>query len=107
MTAAEWIAAVPAEVPERLVARVREVLAAHPSWRALAASESLVSVADELLRTVLIDGEGDGAPRDRALDLLAADACVTWAFEAAADQPGSLGAHASATMEQLAAVVIS
>jgi hypothetical protein len=29
---------------------------------------------------------------------LAADACVTWAFEAVADQPGSLVAHATATM---------
>ena len=107
MTAAEWMAGVPAEVPERLVARVREVLDAHSSWGGLPAAESLVFVADELLRTVLADGEGDGAPRDRALDLLAADACVTWAFEAAADQPGALGAHASATMERLAAAVIS
>ncbi len=107
MTAAEWMARVPAEVPERLLARVREVLGAHSSWAGLPASESLVFVADELLRTVLADGAGDGAPRDRALDLLAADACVTWALEAAADQPGSLGAHASKTMQRLAAVVIS
>lgn len=107
MTAAELMAAVPVEVPERLVARVQEVLAAHPQWQLLPAADSLVSVADELLRGVLAQREGNGSPRDQALDLLAADACVTWAFEAAADQPGSLGAHASATMERLAAAVIS
>ena len=107
MTAAELIAAVPVEVPARIVARVREVLAAHSHWQGLPAAESLVSVADELLRGVLAQREGNGAPRDQALDLLAADACVTWAFEAAAGQPGSLGAHASATMERLAAAVVS
>ena len=55
---------------------------------------ALVEAADVLLRSVL--DEGEGAPRERALDLLAADACVTWAFEAAWDDPGSLGAHAAA-----------
>jgi hypothetical protein len=107
VTSAELIAAVPVEVPERIVARVREVLAAHPQWQVLPAAESLVNVADELLRGVLAQRDGNGSPRDQALDLLAADACVTWAFEAAADQPGSLGAHASATMERFAAVVVS
>ena len=98
MTAAELIAAVPAKVPERIVARVREILDSHPHWQVLPAAKSLVNVADELLRGVLAEPERNGSPRDQALDLLAADACVTWAFEVAAEQPGSLGAHASATL---------
>lgn len=104
MTAAEWIAAARPEAPERLVARVREVLDAHPEWAKAPVAETLVEAAEALLGTVLQDG--DGPARDRALDLLAADACVTWAFEAAADDPASLGAHAKATMERLAKVVV-
>jgi hypothetical protein len=38
------------------------------------------------------------------LDLLAADACVTWAFEAASDAPTSLGARAEAAMQRIAEV---
>jgi len=105
MTAAEWIAAARPEAPEGLIARVQAVLGANPAWEKVPVAEALVESADALLRTVL--AEGDGAPRDRALDLLAADACVTWAFEAAADDPGSLGAHATATMERLAKVVVA
>lgn len=104
MSAAEWIAAARPEAPERLVARVREVLDAHPEWAKAPVAETLVEAADALLETVLQESEGPA--RDRALDLLAADACVTWAFEAAADDPASLGAHAKATMERLAKAVV-
>ena len=105
MTTAEWIAAARPEAPERLLARVCEVLDAHPQWEKAPVAEALVEAADALLRTVL--NESEGAPRDRALDLLAADACVTWAFEAAADAPASLGAHAAAAMERLAKAVVA
>ena len=105
MSAAAWIAAAKPEAPERLVARVREVLDAHPAWSKAPVAEALVEAAEVLLREVL--REGDGPARDRALDLLAADACVTWAFEAAADDPAALGAHAKATMERLAHVVLA
>jgi hypothetical protein len=104
VSAAEWIAAAKPEAPERLVERVLEVLNAHPEWAKAPVAESLVEAADALLETVLQDAGGPA--RDRALDLLAADACVTWAFEAAADDPASLGAHAKATMERLAKAVV-
>lgn len=103
MNAAAWIEAASPDAPERLVARVQDVLRAHPAWASLPVPEALVEAADALLDLVLADGEG--APRDRALDLLAADACVTWAFEAAADDPAALGARARATMERLAQAV--
>lgn len=94
-----WIAHARPDAPERLVARVREVLATNPK----AKSEALLDAADALLRLVL--REGDELARERALDLLAADACVTWAFEAAADDPGTLSERARATMERLQQVV--
>jgi hypothetical protein len=105
VSTAVWIAAAKPEAPERLVARVREVLDAHPEWGKAPVAEALVEAAEVLLREVLREGEGPA--RDRALDLLAADACVTWAFEAAADDPASLGAHAKATMERLAHAVLA
>jgi hypothetical protein len=57
------------------------------------------------LALVIAPREGDA--RAAALDLLAADACVTWALEAAADEPGTLAQRAEDAMRritQLAAV---
>jgi hypothetical protein len=53
---------------------------------------------ERLLGAVMADSE---AKREVALDLLAADACVTWAFEAAAAEPGSLPTRAEKAMEQI------
>jgi len=103
VNAGDWIAQAQPEAPERLVARVREVLATNPKAKQLGVAEALLDAADALLRLVL--REGDEPARERALDLLAADACVTWAFEAAADDPGTLGERARATMQRLQEVV--
>ena len=99
----EWISLAQPEAPERLVARVREVLATNPKAKQLGVADALLDAADALLRLAL--REGDDPARERALDLLAADACVTWAFEAAADDPGTLSARARATMQRLQQVV--
>ena len=103
MKAGVWIAQAQPEAPERLVARVREVLATNPKAKQLGVAEALLDAADALLRLVLRDG--DDPARERALDLLAADACVTWAFEAAADDPETLSARARETMQRLQQVV--
>ena len=103
MKVGEWIAQAQPEAPERLVARVREVLATNPRAKQLSVSEALLDAADALLRLVLRDG--DEPARERALDLLAADACVTWALEVAADDPGTLSERARATMQRLQQVV--
>lgn len=103
MRAAEWIAQAQPEAPERLVARVREVLEMNPKAKELEVADALLDAADALLKLVL--REGGETARERALDLLAADACVTWAFEVAADDPGTLGARARASMQRLEQVV--
>jgi hypothetical protein len=102
--AGDWIAQAQPEAPERLVTRVREVLATNPKAKQSGVAEALLDAADVLLRLVL--REGDELARERALDLLAADACVTWAFEAAADDPGTLSARAQETMQRLQQVVV-
>ena len=85
------------------MARVREVLATNPKAQQLEVGDALLDAADELLRLVLRDGEEPA--RERALDLLAADACVTWAFEAAAEDPETLSSRAHETMQRLQRVV--
>jgi hypothetical protein len=52
-----------------------------------AAADALLDVADAVMRDVLVAG---CLTRERALDLLAVDALVTYAFEAAADDPARL-----------------
>jgi hypothetical protein len=48
--------------------------------------------------------EGGAVARANALDLLAADACVTWAFEVAADVPATIAAHAERATQGIAAI---
>jgi len=103
MTGPEWIAAHGASAPPALVARVRDVLVAHSEWKALSAADALLNAGELLVRTVL--GSGADESRAVALDLLAADACVTWAFEAAADEPASLPVRAEAAMQRIAKVM--
>lgn len=101
--AGAWISRAQPEAPERIVARVREVLTTNPKAQQLDVGDALLDAADELLRLVLRGGEEPA--RERALDLLAADACVTWAFEAAAEDPGTISERARATMQRLQRVV--
>lgn len=54
---------------------------------------------ERLLEAVLT---GDARSRGTALDLLAADALVTHAFECAADDPDALPAMAEAAMRRIA-----
>jgi hypothetical protein len=102
VTHAQWIATRTPTPSPRLVERVVEVLETKPALARAERAEALVAVAEILLGSVLT--ERAGGARDAALDLLAADACVTWAFEAAADDPGTLGARAEDAMRRMAAV---
>ena len=90
-----WIAARATDVPLALVERVQALVPAADG----APVDRLLAVASDLLRTTVQQGEGEGA-RAVALDLLAADACVTWAFEAVTD-PAALPAIADAAMRRI------
>lgn len=87
-----WIADRAHEVPPALRDRVQDLL---PDADGVPV-ERLLESAITLLRTTVQQGEGEGA-RAVALDLLTADACVTWAFEAITD-PTTLPAVADAAM---------
>lgn len=101
MTVGEWLASRTPPPPPALSARMCAALGdslALPSTQVteacLAAGER---VASELLQNNL-------TTRDSALDLLAADALVTYAFEAAADAPDAVAARATDAMRRIAAL---
>ncbi len=103
MTFSAWLATASPTSPPRLVAHVEAVVRAHPVPPDTPVDAALVGAAERLLASVI--GEGGGAARERAVDLLAADACVTWAFEASADDVGTLPRKAHAVIAQLAQAV--
>jgi hypothetical protein len=100
--AGEWIAAHAEQPP--LVLRERLDVILHSDAAAAGASipDALLDSGVHLLSEILRHGS---AQRDAALDLLTADALVTYAFEAAADDPASLDARAAAAMRQISLVV--
>lgn len=102
MTADEWLAARTPRPPAALAERMRAVLAA-PAGAAPTehAPEAYVAAAEALLSSLLRDGCG---ARASALDLLVADALVTYAFEAAGDEPARLAERAAAAMSRIAAL---
>ncbi len=97
---AEWLRSRLPEAPAALAMRIGELLAAHGEWDALPRAEAFIAASEELLRRVL---RGNAMARACAVDLLAADACVTYAFEAAADeQPHLIGERAAWAMGRIA-----
>jgi hypothetical protein len=100
MNAARWIAARAEQPPVRLRARLDEVTGQQPVE--VAAADALARAGHDLLAAQLAAG---ATARDAALDLLTADALVTYAFEAAADDPATLDARAATTMRMIAALV--
>jgi hypothetical protein len=98
---AEWVASRDPEAPAALTLCARELLEAHPEWEQLSRVDALIEASEVLLRRVL---EGGAVPRANALHLLAADACVTWAFEAAADDPAGIAGRAERATMGIAAI---
>lgn len=104
MTHAEWVISRAPEAPPALVARLTSLLEAHPEWRELPRADAFLQASAVLARRVLA---ADVTKRENALDLLTADACVTFAFEAAADEPATLAGRASFLQQQIASLVTS
>lgn len=99
MTVTAWLDARRPAPPTALADRVRELVASAPGDdEPVAACLRAAELA--LVRLVR---EGD-AGRAQALDLLAIDALVTYAFEGAADQPETIAPRADAAMAALSRV---
>lgn len=101
MTIAEWLDARTPAPPPRLARRLRAALAPVMGREVRELPEAAVAAAEAILRA-LLDGGCTG--RAQALDLLTADALVTYAFEAAGDEPDAIAARADDAMRRLAAL---
>ena len=104
-TVGAWLAAREPAPPAALARRLRELLGA----RALEADrrrapEELLRAGEAVLARLLREA---ATTRESALDLLAADALVTYAFEAAGDEPATLAARAAQAMVSIARVPVA
>lgn len=100
MTVARWLSDRNAGVPDRLAARIAEVIGTRGEAAEQETSAVCIDAADALLRDLLARGS---AGRDVALDLLTVDALATYAFEAAAADPSTLPGQAAAAAARFAA----
>ena len=94
-----WLESRTPAPPRELAARLRAITARRADRAASA--EELLDAAREAMATLLDDG---CLTRSAALDLLAVDALVTYAFEAAADEPARLDARADQALARIAAL---
>lgn len=109
MTAAvrRWVAGREPTAPDALAERVASALGGggHADDDAVAEPSAVVDAclraAEATLTRVLGDG---GSERAAALDLLAADALVTYAFEAASEMPEAIPELARTAMARLSHV---
>ena len=100
MTIQAWLDGREPAPPPALAARVRELASAVRTPGDDHASTCLAA-AEARLASLVRQGE---AGRVGALDLLAIDALVTYAFEAAAATPGSVPERAAEAMSRLSLV---
>ena len=100
---AQWLASRAPAAPSALAARVNQVLDAFPEER-LAAEATVSAVMGSLGVAALGSLEGrDPRSTEVALDLLAADAFVTYAFEAAAEEGAEVAPLVSSLIARAAA----
>lgn len=102
MTAAEWLASRTPRPPAVLADRMRAALASLPGAGPVEhGPDAYLAAAEALLAGLLRDGCD---ARESALDLLVADALVTYAFEAAGEEPARLAERASTAMRRIASL---
>ena len=101
MTVGEWLEARHPAPPDALALRVRGLVALRAGADASCAWEVCLEAGESLLAELLHEG---CASRQSALDLLAVDALVTYAFEASAEKPGTLDDRAHRAMLRISAL---
>lgn len=99
MTANEWVDGLVPPPPPRLRQRLAQLVSAHVAGDVT--PESLVRASGAVLASLLSEGE---LARESALELLAADALATYAFELQAGDPGGLDARCEWAMRHLSGV---
>jgi hypothetical protein len=98
-TVVEWLGRREPAPPDALLLRLREALGPDAERGEGDSAAACLAAGERLLAKVLRE---EDASRDHALDLLAADALVTYAFEAASSQPAALPELAARAMSRMA-----
>lgn len=101
MTVGEWLARAEPSPPDALREHLARTLGAAASRDVAEAPDVLLGAAERLVAELLRE---NCTTRESALDLLTADALVTFAFEAAADRPADLAQRAAEAMRRMAAL---
>jgi len=102
-TVGEWLGSLQPTPPAGLAARLAELLAPFESEPVERVPDVCLEAGERLLEALLSSGS---TSRGTALDLLAVDALVTYAFQAGADEPQRLEARAARAMERIAALPV-
>lgn len=102
---AAWLATRTPAPPRHLAERVEALCAPSAARRAASddatIAEQLLDATEDAMRALLPHG---CLTRESALELLAVDAIVTYAFEASADQPEQIEQLAGAALARIAAL---
>ena len=101
MTVDEWLRSRTPAPPPALAARLRDVLGASCEEPSARAPEACLAAAERLLAELL---RSHSTTRGSALDLLTADALVTYAFEAAGESAAGIEARAASAMARISAL---
>ena len=104
MTVRGWLHARTPAPPPALLERIEEALVAAGGSSEPITPETCIAAATTMLTPLLAR---EDAGRESALDLLAADALVTYAFEAASAEPESVDERAGAAMRTIASLAAS
>jgi hypothetical protein len=102
ITVADWLASRTPEPPERLLERIRETLGPALDGGMEEFPDAAIEGALTLMRRVMREPQS----REEAVDLLAADALVTYAFEAVAEDPAALDARAQDAIRRIAKLAV-
>lgn len=100
-TVGEWLETMHPSPPQGLRVRLLELLQPYAQLPVERVPEACLEAGERLLDALLASGS---TSRETALDLLAVDALVTYAFQVAADDPASLDARAARALARIAAL---
>jgi hypothetical protein len=101
MITRDWIVSRAPAPPPALASRILQSLGAGADLDVASADRACLDAAVHVLESLLVR---DPLGRDAATDLLAADALVTYAFEAVAASESELEERAAEAMRRLAAL---
>ncbi|HYW31337.1 MAG TPA: hypothetical protein VE869_07505 [Gemmatimonas sp.] len=100
-TVGSWFASLDPRPPAALATRIEGLLSPFASEPGDRVPDVCLEVGERLLNELLVSG---CTSRGTAVDLLAVDALVSYAFEAAAQSPGTLEQRAARAMARISAL---